>query len=86
MQTDNNNADGVNPSQYYTNSNTGKLPSKFSATKLIADSGKSPGRQYEIVVFIGCLSACVLNTTPGDIYNDVVIINNYHYIIVMLSY
>ena len=41
--------------------------------------------QNQAVTFIGCLGACVLNT-PQDIYNDVVIINNDHPIIVMMSF
>ena len=41
--------------------------------------------ENQAVVFIGWLGACVLNT-PRDIYNDVLIIDNDHYIIVIMSF
>ena len=40
--------------------------------------------QNQAVAFIGCLGACVLNTPP-EIYNNVMILNNDHYIIAMMS-
>ena len=64
----------------------GYLPVQNVTTKQLAGVNFAQNRA---VVFVGCLGTSVLNT-PGEreiyIYNDVVIINNDHYIIVMMSF